>query len=610
MQITGAMPVVPSEAWGGHCLTAAEDDVMEGFKRLGDAVRGEGGRMLGQLAHAGPTEYGGPDVVGPSRLVSEVTRQVVRPATTEDLERLIEQFAAAASRCVRGELDGVELSMAHGLLLASFLSPFTNHRDDDYGGSLERRASYPLKVLAAVRGVVGSDRILGVRLVGNELVDGGITPATVGEFASLLEPYVDYLNVTIGNNNQLEARVRHWAPTPASSESFRQAARAVKIAVSLPVGVAGRIVNLDDANEIILAGEADLVGMVRAHIADPELLEKARRGRRSQIRPCVGANVCINRLLDEKPIACLMNPDLAGQREEARRLAGQAAMVIGGGPAGLEAARRLALSGAAVDLFESQDHLGGQMADWALAPCRREVTNGIEWWGRELERLGVHVHLAATADATVVDAAGPDVLVVAAGAVPAPLQLPHVEDSMPVIDVVTALREGVGHRRAVVYDMLGDIDAMLVSERLATLGAEVTLVTSRLHPGEGAGITTLFPMLRRLGEIGICTIERARLRAISGDQVHFSGVFGQHVDSVCADVLVPWLGGQSRSAGVGDARARGHRPLVVGDALRPRRVDIAVRESARAIDRLRNSLSAEARQEMRVTSQRVWVPPM
>ena len=543
----------------------------------------------GQLAHAGPTEYAGPEVVGPSRLVSEVTRQVVRPATTEDLEQLIRQFAAAASRCVRGELDGVELTMAHGLLLASFLSPFTNHRDDDYGGSLEKRASYPLRVLAAVRDVVGSDCILGVRLVGNELVDGGITPATVGELASLMEPYVDYLNVTIGNNNQLEARVRHWAPTPATSEFFREAVRAVRTAVSVPVCVAGRIVNLDDANEIILTGEADLVGMVRAHIADPELLEKARRGRRSQIRPCVGANVCINRLLDEKPIRCLMNPDLAGQAEEVPGLAGQCAVVIGAGPAGLEAARRLALRGAAVNLFESQGHLGGQMADWALAPSRREVINGIEWWGRELERLGVHVHLGVTADVTVVDAARADALVVATGAVPAPLLVPHAEDSMPVIDVVTALRNGVGHRRAVVYDVLGDIDAMLVAERLATLGAEVTLVTSRIHAGEGAGITTLFPMLRRINEIGVSTIERARLHTISGDQVHLSGVFGQYVDSVSADVLVPWLGGASSSAIADDARARGHRPLVVGDALRPRRADVAVSESARAIDQLGDS---------------------
>jgi 2,4-dienoyl-CoA reductase-like NADH-dependent reductase (Old Yellow Enzyme family) len=584
MQITGAMPVAPSEVWAGFALTAARDAAVEGFKRLADAVRGEGGRMLGQLAHAGPTELGGADVLGPSRIVSEVSRQVVRPTSDADLDRMLEQFAAAAARCARGELDGVEVSLAHGLLLAAFVSPFTNRREDGLGGTVAQRLAYPLRVVDAVRDAVGAERIVGVRLAGDELVDGGLTPATIGEVASALEPHADYLNVTIGNNNALEARVRHWAPTPSDSRLFRAAARAVKAVVSVPVAMAGRVVDLDEANAIVAAGDADLVGMVRAHIADPELLSKARAGRRAEIRPCVGANVCVDRSLTDKPIACLHNPDVAAPGEPARTLAGRTAVVVGGGPAGLEAARRLARRGAAVILHERDRRLGGQMADWALAPSRREVARALAWWERELERLGVDVRLGSPADPSLT---GDDLVVVATGAAAAPLEAVEHDDSVDTVDVRSALRTGVGDRRAVVYDALGDLDAMLVCERLVALGArDVALATGRVHAGEGAGITTLFPMLRTLAELGVELIERVRLRSIGGGRLALEGVFGGAPRWVEADVVVPWLGGVSRTELVDELRAGGREPILVGDALRPRRVEDAVAEAARAVDSL------------------------
>jgi 2,4-dienoyl-CoA reductase-like NADH-dependent reductase (Old Yellow Enzyme family) len=187
MQVTGATPIAPSRVWNDICLWNVDESIVPGYQRLADAVHEEGGQMLAQLAHPGPTELVGPDVLGPSRDFSEVNRQVVRPATAGQLASIVAQYAEAADRCRRGGLDGVEISMAHGLLLAAFLSPLHNHRDDEYGGSFERRLHLPIQVLDAVREALGPDLLLGIRLGVDDLVEGGIRPADAARVATALE---------------------------------------------------------------------------------------------------------------------------------------------------------------------------------------------------------------------------------------------------------------------------------------------------------------------------------------------------------------------------------------------------------------------------------------
>lgn len=228
MQITGATPDAPSVEWSDICLWNIDDTVIPGYRSLDEAVHDEGGTMLAQLAHPGPTEFEGPEVIGASWLFSEVTRQVAVPATAVQLARIIDEYAAAADRCRRGDLDGVEISMAHGLLLASFLSPLTNQRTDEFGGDFERRLELPTRVLEAIRAAIGSGLILGIRLGSDDLVDGGLTPPDAARIAAALEPYVDYISVMVGNNNRFEARVRHWPPTPAKPGLFRDVARTVR----------------------------------------------------------------------------------------------------------------------------------------------------------------------------------------------------------------------------------------------------------------------------------------------------------------------------------------------------------------------------------------------
>lgn len=588
MQVTGATPIKPSSEWSDICLWNVDESIVPGYQRLAEAVRAEGGRMLAQLAHPGPTETEGAEVIGPSRDFSEVSRQVVVPASEAQLDEVVELYAAAADRCRRGELDGVEISMAHGLLLASFISPLTNHRDDAYGGDFERRLTLPSQVLDAVREAIGPDMILGIRLGVDDLVDGGLRPDEAALVARALQARVDYISVMVGNNNRLEPRVRHWPPTPAPPGLFRDVARTVKQAVEVPVAAVGRITTAALANDLLVAGDADLVGMVRAQIADADLLGKTRRGQVADIRPCVGANVCVNELLAARPLTCLVNPDAGapGQTVPEVDVAGQRAVVIGAGPGGLEAARRLGILGYEVTLFEREAVVGGQMTAWSKAPSRREVSRYLRWQERQLDALGVSVRLGTEATLANVRELEPAVIVAATGATPAPLTVAEDDASVRIVDAISALHTPLDGS-VLVFDDIGELDAALIAERLAvTPGVRVTLATSRLHIGEGEGITTLFPMIRRLAEIGVDVVERVRPVALTNGEVRLDGVFGEAGRTIRATTVVPWCGGTPRTALIDQLRSDGLHPVVIGDALRPRRAVHATEEAKQCVDEI------------------------
>ena len=583
MQITGATPVAPSVEWSDICLWNIDDSVVPGYQRLAQAVHEEGGTMLAQLAHPGPTEFEGPEVISASRVFSEVTRQVAVPATAEQLARVVEQYAEAAERCRRGDLDGVEISMAHGLLLAAFLSPLTNQRDDEFGGDFERRLELPRRVLQAVREAVGPDLILGIRLGSDDLVEGGLTPVDAARVAQAFESDVDYISVMVGNNNRLEARVRHWPPTPAQPGLFRGVARTVKAAVSVPVAMVGRVTTLSLANDIVAAGDADLVGIVRGHIADPALISKTRAGHASDVRPCVGVNVCTNGLLAGRTLTCMVNPDAGDPGAAAARdLQGHRSVVVGAGPAGLEAARRLAERGSAVTLVERASAIGGQMAGWTAAPSRLEVRDFLTWQERQLRQLGVDIRLGTTAGLDLVQHLDPDDVIVATGAVPSGLVLQHDDGTVALVDPIRAFSEPPTGT-VLVFDEVGQLDGALIAEFLHAAGTTIVLATSRLHVGEGEGINTLYPMLRTLGDAGVPTIERVRPVAVRDGEVHLAGVFGGPARRVPADALVWWSGGDPVLDLHGTLTGAGRSSHLIGDALRPRRTTDAVADAKEAV---------------------------
>jgi 2,4-dienoyl-CoA reductase-like NADH-dependent reductase (Old Yellow Enzyme family) len=591
MQVTGATPVAPSVEWADICLWNIDDSIVPGYQRLAHAVREEGGRMIAQLAHPGPTEEAGPEVIGPSRDFAEVSQQVVVPATHEQIERVIRQYAAAARRCRDGELDGIEISAAHGLFIGSFISPLTNHRDDEFGGDFERRLELPKRILDAVRAEVGYDMMLGIRLGIDDLNPGGIVPEEGARVAQALESRVDYISVMVGNNNRYESRVKHWPPTPAPQGLFRDAARVVTQAVTKPVAAVGRILSLAVANDLIDAGDADLIGIVRAQIAEPKLIPLSKQGRTHDIRPCVGVNVCTNGLLARQPLACAVNADVGSslEIESLTRIADMRAVVVGSGPAGLEAARRMAARGAMVTLFEATAELGGRLAQWSKAPSRREVFKYVAWQRRALQNLGVDIRLGTRASASAVTALYPDEVIVAIGAPDISVDVPQ-DGTVPVLTAdhafdanALALPSG----SVVVYDIPGAIDAMLIAEYLRAQNLDVTLVTSRIHVGEGEGITSFYPMLRSIADAGVQIVERMRLIGVENGRVQFEGIFGERGLSIAADRLVTWSGGSPDLTLSKQLSAVGVPHTLIGDAVRPRRFVDATAEAKSATDHIR-----------------------
>lgn len=588
MQITGATPVIWSDVWAdGLTLVNIDDRIVPGYRKLAAAVHAEGGLMLAQLAHVGAMETSGDAIVSASGGRSEITQRTARQASIGELAEILEAYRAAARRCREGELDGVELTMAHGMLLASFLSPRMNSRDDLYGGDREGRTLFPREVLAAVRGAMGPEAIVGVRLPGDELIDGGIDAQEAAAIAQRLvrEGEVDYVSVTAGNNTFKLARVDHWPPTPAPFGAFRHLSRAVKGAVDAPVATVGRVTTLALAEEILASGDADLVGMARAHIADPELMPKSRAVAGAAIvRPCIGANVCINSLLAHKPLTCLANPDvgrpdrlLAGNWGEGRR-----AIVVGAGPAGLEAARRLALGGWATTLIERGRAIGGQMALWSQTPSRREFLRLVDWWGAEAARLGVALRLGEAATAAGLAAQTPDLVVIATGSRPVLRPAPREPASVPEIGPYDPIASG-GH--VVVRDEMGGLAGLLTAERLSLAAARVTLATSMLHPGEGDGLTTVYPLIRDCATRGVAMIDRAKVARIEGRVVHLRGVFGEaRAPILDVDAVVSTLDSVANCELAAPLMARGVLTLTIGDARLPRDVTAATADAARLID--------------------------
>jgi dimethylglycine catabolism A len=402
LQITGATAVHPTGTYhGAHFLLNFDDSIIPGYRKMAVAVHEEGGRILAQLGHAGAIAMSSlteRPLWAPSPVAGELVRETPHEMTHGEIAEVVAAFGDAARRVREGDLDGIEITASHGALIASFLSPYSNHRTDGYGGGLDGRLRFLLEVLDAVSEQAGPDLIVGVRVAGDEGVESGIDLPQAQEIARRLEATgkVHYLSVIAGTNLDRFQRVAHWPATPAPHGLFVHLAEGIKGAVGIPVFAVGRVTDPAHAERILAAGSADMVGMTRAHIADPRIVEKLRQGRPDDIRPCVGANVCIRNNLEGLPVRCIHNPE-AGREAEwgpllpARRP--KRVTVVGGGPAGLEAARVAALRGHSVTLFERQDELGGQLRLWAKAPAMGELRGILSWQEAQLEKLDVEVRL-------------------------------------------------------------------------------------------------------------------------------------------------------------------------------------------------------------------------
>jgi mycofactocin system FadH/OYE family oxidoreductase 2 len=595
LQITGATAVHPTAGYlAPHMLANLDDRIVYGYRRLAEAVHAEGGRILAQLAHGGAlghTVGGELPLWAPSPVAAELYRQIPHEMAREEIAEVVQAFADAAWRVRSGGLDGVEINAAFGLLIAAFLSPYANHRTDEYGGGLDNRLRFCLEVVEAARRGAGPDLIVGVRIPGDERVIGGLDRDQMREVARRLEAtgQVDFLNVIAGTNLDRFERVRHWPPTPAPPGLWVELAAGIKQAVKLPVFTVGRITDPRHAERILAAGQADMVGMTRAHIADPEIVRKAAAGRLNDIRPCVGANVCIGRLMDGAAIRCLHSPETGREAEWGPlrpAFRPKQVVVVGGGPAGLEAARVAALRGHSVDLYEREAALGGQLRLWANAPAMRELGKIVDWQAGQLQALGVRVHLSTDVSAEALAALGAEAVVVATGSQPKRASSRWGNVSGPAILSPQAVLAGEAPaaRRAVVWDEAGGLPALCAAEALAEAGARVEIVTPGFAVGEDVTLTVRMPLYERLLSAGAAFWPNSRVVAVEPGAVRLQNLYsGQTTRLDEMDLVVDWSGNRAddglwhalcaAASGALEVRA-------VGDCVAPRLVENAMAEGA------------------------------
>ena len=463
------------------------DEIVPWLRELADAVHEHGCAVMCQITHLGrrSSNYTGDwlPLVWPSALREPAHRAFPKAIEDFDIERIVRAYAAAAARCREGGLDGVEIE-AYGHLLDAFWSPAWNRRNDAYGGSLENRMRFSLQVIEAVRKAVGEDFLLGIRMVVDEQFEGGLTREEGLEIARRLfaTGMLDFLNVIRGHI-ETDAGLAKVIPNMGTPTAPHLAfAGEVRRALgNVPVFHAARINDVATARYAIREGLLDMVGMTRAHLADPHITAKILRGEEDRIRPCVGAGYCIDRIYEGGEALCIHNPATGREERLPHEIAPGAGprrrvVVVGAGPAGLEAARVSAARGHEVVLLEAADEPGGQVRLSTALDRRIELMGVIDWRVAECERLGVRFRYNLLAEAGDVLDLEPDIVIVATGGLPHGGTLREGDELVTTSwDILSGAAQPREH--VLLFDDNGAHPGLVTAEVLARAGARLEYVT-------------------------------------------------------------------------------------------------------------------------------------
>ncbi|MEJ7925706.1 FAD-dependent oxidoreductase [Sphingobium sp. AN641] len=569
-----------------------------GMRRLVDRIKPHGTRLFQQLWHGGNT--GGFDGIPPwsaSDVPNITSGHVPVRMTKAMIDEIVASYADCARRMEACGVDGVDLHFAHGYLPAQFYSPLTNDRDDEYGGSIENRMRFMLEVITAVRSAVSSDFVVGAR-VGNDLAPGGIGEEETILLAQTLEAkgLVDYINVSVGSYNRNDKMIGGMnEPTGYQLPTSIPITQAVKV----PTLITGRFRTLEEIDQVIRAGEADMVGLVRAMIADPQLVAKSLAGHSDSVRPCIACNqACVTNLLIGAPMECAVNPGTGHELERGDHLLTTAperrtVLVVGGGPAGMEAARVAATRGHNVILAEANPYLGGALRAAGKVPTRHNLLDIITWLEEEIFRLGVEVRLSSYLDADDVLEIGADVVIVATGAMERMngVQMSHIGEPITNVErrgvissteLFMATPSNLG-QTAVVLDDVGHFEGLGAAEFLINQGLRVTYVTPLREVAPTARLTLMVePYLQRMEGKPFSYMVRTRGIAIGDADITVgpAHLYDTLADSVTipADTIV-LVSHNRQNREIYDAlEGRVANLHVIGDASAPRFVQAAIRE--------------------------------
>jgi len=508
----GSSPVSmdsPQGWWKSVNLTT--DKVIDPLSRLAEAMHRHGAKIMIQATHMGRRNaYHGehwPHLVTPSGVREPVHRGNAKIIEVEDIKRIIKDFAAAAMRVKSAGMDGIEISAAHQQLVDQFWSPRTNFRTDEWGGSFENRLRFGIEALKSVREAVGRDFCVGLRMCGDEFHENGIDHEHAKEIAQAMEAtgLIDYISVVGSGADTHNTLVNCMPPMALPPEPFVHLAGGIKSVVKLPVMHAQSIRDAGQAERLLANGMIDLVGMTRAQIADPHMVIKIRDGREDEIKQCVGANYCIDRQYNGLDVLCVQNA--ATSREatmphviEKSRGPRRKVVVVGAGPAGLEAARVARSRGHDVVLFEKNAEVGGQIMIAAKAPQREQMAGIVRWFDMETKRLGVDRRLGVAADEKTIMAEKPDIVVLATGGHSYTEEVPGwgVAQGLAVSawDILTGKVEP--KQNVLIYDGISTHAGSGVADFVASRGSKVEIVTPDVKVADDVGGTTFPIFYRRL----------------------------------------------------------------------------------------------------------------
>jgi 2,4-dienoyl-CoA reductase-like NADH-dependent reductase (Old Yellow Enzyme family)/thioredoxin reductase len=579
------------------CMNIYNVGIEDGMRKLVERVKPHGTKIFQQLWHGGHAGWGDFLLWSASDIPNVEVGKVPLPMTKGMIDEIVGAYADCARRMEAYGLDGVDVHCAHGYLPQQFLSPLTNKRDDDYGGSIENRMRFTIEVMEAIRSAVSPNFVVGVR-VGTDLAPGGIGLEDTRRLVRTLEErrLIDYVNVSVGNYARNDKMIGGM-----NEPSGYQLPTSTPIThnTRLPTLVTGRYRTLEEIDQVIRAGDADMVGLVRAMIADPHLVAKSFAGDTERVRPCIACNqACVANQINGLPIECAVNPGAGHELERGDPLLKRASvprvvLVVGGGPAGLEAARVAAIRGHKVILAEASTFLGGALRTAARAPTRHNLGDIVTWLEAEVFRLGVEVRLSSYLEANDVREIGADAVIVATGATERMdgLQISHLGEPIKNVgrkgvisatELLMATPANLGSH-AVVIDDVGHFEGLGAVEFLINKGLAVTYVTPRREVAPLARPTLMVePFLQRMAGKPFRFMVRTRGIEIADDQVvvgpsYLSDTLAESINVPAQTVVLVSHNRPNRELGDG-LHGQINNLHVVGDAASPRFLQIAIRE--------------------------------
>ena len=586
--ITEELSVHPTDRAYEKSVEAFRPEAIPGFKRIARAVHEYETKIFAQLNHNGQQSSGAISrlpVWAPSPVPDPMFRETPKEMEPEDIREVIRHFCRSAGHALEGGFDGIELQFGHSSLARQFLSPLTNLRADSYGGSFENRLRFPVELLTAIRNEVGPDFTVGIRLCADEMAWGGITLDDAKKIAQALEATgtIDFMDLSLSTfyNLYLVGGSMHMPLGYAVP-----LAAGIKGVVRLPVFATGRINDPVLAEKILTAGQADMIGMVRSQICDPNLARKAKEGRLDEIRYCVADNQnCYGRVAFNRPIGCIQNPYVGNEKDEdelnlpltqwKKRI-----IVVGGGPAGMWAAKTAKLRGHDVTLYEKEQVLGGQINIAMKGSGREELGVIVRNEQNQLQKLKVPVILGREVTPEFILQENPDAVIVATGSAPKKQPVPG-SDGPGVLNVWQVLRgEAAIGDKVLFIDNDGGHQATSAVEFLAEMGKKVHVLTTAYYVGTDLGPTQDITLYRqRAAKLGVTVTTDFHVIEIKGTEVHGIDVYSNESRVFSGyDTVVTAVGNDTRAGLYFALKGKVKELYRIGDCVAPRKIDMAIHE--------------------------------